>query len=71
MSFIIAFCVGLLVGGAFVKYWSYAHSVGSLRVDESDEEPYIFLELLKGTSTLYKKKYITLKVNIKSFIPRK
>ena len=73
MSFVIIFCIGLLVGGVLVQGWSYMHSVGSLRIDDSDpdEDPYIFLELFKDASTLYKKKYITLKVNIKSFIPRK
>ena len=72
MGLVIAFVVGLAVGGILVRLWSYQHSVGALRVDDSDpdEPPYIFLELKEDVSHLYKKKQVVLQVHIKSFVPR-
>lgn len=43
--------------------------IGTLRVDSSDPDgPYLFLELETDPNVLKKEKYVTLKVNTKSYI---
>lgn len=45
--------------------------VGTLRVDRSDPDgPYLFLELSEDIYKVIHKKYITLKVDTKSYISR-
>lgn len=44
---------------------------GYLRVDHSDEDPYLFLELNKPIEHLEKEKIVILKVKKEDFIPRK
>ena len=73
MYYVIAFLVGVLVGGITIKIKSMLSTYGTLRLDDSDldEPPYIFLELENNPEGLCKKKYVTLKVCIKNFVPRK
>ncbi len=73
MNIVIAFVLGVLVGRVFTIIIARINSVGSLRVDTSDpdDNPYLFLELSKDTNYVFRKKYITLKVNTKDFVPRK
>lgn len=43
--------------------------IGALRIDSSDPDgPYLFLELETDPNVLKKEKYVTLKVNTKSYI---
>lgn len=71
MELVIIFVIGILVGCIITRSIFRMRSVGSLRIDTSDQddEPYLFLELSKDVSVVYQRKYVTLKVNTKSFIP--
>lgn len=70
---VVWFVIGVLVGCVLTVILSRRKSVGSLRIDTSDPEdnPYLFLELSKDVGEVYRKKYITLRVNTKNFIPHK
>ena len=49
-------------------------TVGSLRVDQSDPDsgPYLFLEVSQGgMEKIRKQKYVTMKVNLESYISQK
>ena len=71
MSLIIIFVIGILVGCIITLSIFRMRTVGSLRIDTSDPDdgPYLFLELSRDVSVVYQRKYVTLKVNTKSFIP--
>lgn len=71
MNLIIIFVIGILIGCVISLSIFRMRSVGSLRIDTSDPDdgPYLFLELSKDVSVVYQKRYVTLKVNTKSFIP--
>ena len=71
MNLIVIFLIGILVGCVVTLFIFRMRSVGSLRIDTSDPDdgPYLFLELSKDIGEIYRKKYITLKVNLKNFIP--
>lgn len=73
MEIIICFCVGIIVGIFLHVVFSRTKSVGALRVDNSDPDdgPYLFLELSKDIGFIKRKKYVVLKVNLKSYIPHK
>lgn len=49
----------------------YAKTRGYLRVDHSDDDPYLFLELSKPPEHIENEKLIILKVKKEDFIPRK
>lgn len=66
------FFLGVVVGGIISAIIFIPNPIGSLRVYHSDPDsgPYLFVELTrKGANALYTKKYISLKVNIKDYIP--
>ena len=70
----IIFVVGLFFGCLLMTVISRANSIGSLRLDTSDpsDDPCMFLELSKkDMDVIYRKEYIMLKVNTKSFITHK
>lgn len=71
MNLIIIFVIGIFVGCVIALSIFRMRSVGSIRVDTSDPDdgPYLFLELSKDIDEIYRKKYVTLKVNTKNFIP--
>jgi hypothetical protein len=73
MELFIIFGIGVLVGSVCSVIVARIKSVGTLRVDTSDpdDSPYLFLELSKDIGEVYRKKYITMNVNLKSFIPHK
>ncbi len=66
---LVAFAVGVAVG-AFV---CRERPLGNLRVDRSDPscEPYLFLELGTDVYTIMRKRFVTFRVKIESFIPHK
>lgn len=51
----------------------YSKIVGKLRIDKSDpyDGPYVFLELFKGIGDISKRKYVTLEISTKSYLPQK
>lgn len=71
--FMIGMLTGMLVGCVLWTLILRHRSIGSLRVDTSDSDngPYLFLELSKNIGDVYRKKYITLKVNTQSYLPHK
>lgn len=75
MEFIMAIIYGvcLLIGGYVLGIYHAKQSpIGTLRVDSSDPDgPYMFLELETDPSVIKKEKYVTLKVNTKSYISQK
>jgi len=70
MELIIIFGIGVLIGCILTMIIFQTRSVGSLQIDTSDpdDSPYLFLELSKNVDEIYKKKYVMMKVNLKSFI---
>lgn len=74
IEIIIAIIVFLICG--YVLGYSLAKNqhkpIGTLRVDSSDPDgPYMFLELSTDPNNIKKEKYVTLRVNTKSYISRK
>jgi hypothetical protein len=71
MELFIIFGIGILVGIVCTTVATRTKSVGSLRVDtsDSDDSPYLFLELSKDIEEIYRKKYVMFKVSLKNFIP--
>ena len=43
---------------------------GDLRIDRSDDHPYLFLEMSKNVEWLIKQKIVVLKVNPNSYVTR-
>ena len=70
MWLILVFVVGLIVGVITASTMLRSRAVGSLRIETSDpdDNPYLFLELSKDVSVIYKKRYVTLRVNTQNFI---
>lgn len=66
--------VSALIGemAGYIIAWRIFRSkaIGSLRVDNSDPDsgPYLFLEIEKNPELLYRKKYVTFKVDLQDFI---
>ena len=71
MDLFVIFGIGILVGIVCTTVAIRTKSVGSLRVDtsDSDDGPYLFLELSKDIGEIYRKKYVTFKVSLNNFIP--
>ena len=67
MDIWLAFIAGVIVG-LFVFYMRKESDIcGNLRIDRSDEEPYLFLELSKEVKDICGKKYVTFKVRDENF----
>lgn len=67
MDIWLAFIAGIIIG-LFVGYPKGKSDIcGNLRIDRSDEEPYMFLELLKEVNDICDKKYVTFKVRDENF----
>ena len=66
----IIYCLSLLIGGYILGiYHAKQNPIGTLRIDSSDPDgPYLFLELETDPNVLKKEKYVTLKVDTKSYI---
>lgn len=72
MELVIIFAIGVGVGSIIARIVIRNLGAGTLRVDTSDSDgPYMFLELSKGVDTIASKKYVVLRVNLKSYIPQK
>ncbi len=65
MELFVIFGIGILVGVVCSLIVICTKSVGSLRIDTSDPDdgPYLFLELSKDIGNIYKKKYVTIRIN--------
>lgn len=71
---VIIFIAGVVVG-CLITFCLVitAKTDGWLHIDRSDQDdiPYMFLELKKDQSSLYKRKYARFKVKTKNYIPQK
>ncbi len=69
MEIIIAFIIGVLVGIAI----RHRRPLGNLRLDRSDPDsgPYLFMELTTDLPDIVRRKYVTFRVRIEDFVPRK
>lgn len=75
MEILIAVIISSIIS-SLVTIWlrkDYKKVVGTLRIDSSDpeSEPYIFLELNKGTGDVSRRKVVTLKVSTESYLSQK
>lgn len=72
--FIILFLIALFAGYVMTKIISavkFRKPIGTLRLDRSDETPYLFLEIEdSGMEQILKKKYVVLKVSLENYISR-
>lgn len=71
MMLVLLFVIGTLVGSGLTLFVMRAKNIGMLRLDTSDYEPYLFLELSKGIEEIYKHKYVTLRVCVKNLLSQK
>lgn len=74
MELLIVLLIGILTGMLIAKFAFRDKPIGSLRVDQSDPDsgPYLFLELSPGgVDELYKKKFVSLRVDLKNYISQK
>lgn len=63
------FLSGIVMGRHFFKRNSDTMAVGKLRVDTSDSDgPFLFLEITEPVETFAQRKYVTLEVDISSYI---
>lgn len=64
--------IGFILGLFFMAYGTVAKTVGTIRVDSSNEDgPYLFLELDKPLSYVLTQKYVVVNVDTSSYIPQK
>lgn len=70
---LIIYCVGFILGGLYSKdKLLHDKTIGSLRVDRSDEDgPLVFMEVDPGFRDFAEMDVIILKVKHEDFIPRK
>lgn len=74
MELLIILLIGILIGMLIAKFIFRDKPIGSLRVDQSDPDSgaYLFLELNPcGADEIYKKKYVSLRVDLKDYISQK
>ena len=74
LAIILCFLAGFMSGAVITIVVHCVRAVGDLRLDTSDpDSPFLFLELKKpGTiEHLRDEQFVTLRVNLKNYIPRK
>lgn len=74
MELVIILIIGILIGILISRFIFRDKPIGSLRVDQSDPDsgPYLFLELSPdGADEIYKKRYVSLQVDLKNYISQK
>jgi len=71
--YFVLFLAGSVIGSVIGEIVRVNRAKGILRLDTSQptEEPYLFLELRSSPLCLEKKRYVLLRVNSESYIPRK
>lgn len=67
-----ALLIGILVGLLLSRIIFRPRSIGSLRVDRSDDDPYLFLELNKPlNASILRQRFVTFEVCAKNYISHK
>lgn len=71
VGLLVGLIIGMIIGIIIVISILNRKSVGDLRIDDSDPDGvYLFLELNCSTAAVAKRRYVLLRVNPKSYIPR-
>lgn len=68
---LLALLSGILLGCEIMRRHYYSKIIGNLRVDQSitDDNPYLFLEVTKGSvESIRKDKYVMLRVKDENYI---
>lgn len=61
--------LGLCIGYSIARHLSKPIIFGKLKVDTSDPDgPYLFLELTDSVNVIQQQEYVTLKVDVSSYI---
>lgn len=72
MLYVFIFIIGIVCGSFISHLLLKKHSIGTLRIDNSDSDgPYLFLELSTNISSFNKKKQVTLNVLDENYLPQK
>lgn len=72
MLYVFIFIIGVVLGVFISRLFLKKHTIGTLRIDNSDSDgPYLFLELTTNISSFNKKKQVILNVLDESYIPHK
>lgn len=72
MLYLVVGVIGFILGLFFMAYGMVVKTVGTIRVDSSNEDgPYLFLELDKPLSDVLAQKYVVVDVDTRSYIPQK
>lgn len=71
ISAIVSFICGFVIGYCLFHLICLHISSGDLRVDNSDDQTHLFLELKENVSKTVKKKFVVLKVIVKDFLPKR
>lgn len=71
VTYLVFFMIGLIVGFGLAYILTIHISSGDLRVDNSDDQTHLFLELKEDVVHTVKKKFVVLKVIVKDFLPKK
>lgn len=72
MLYLVIGFIGFILGLFFMAYGMAVKTVGTIRVDSSNEDgPYLFLELNKPLSEVSAQKYVVVNVDTRSYIPQK
>ena len=67
---LIGFAAGLGLFALMLRIAAVNLWAGDLRIDRSDDCPYLFLEMSKNVEWLVKQKIVVLKVNPNSYVTR-
>lgn len=72
MLYVFIFIIGIVCGTLINRLLLKKHSIGALRIDNSDPDgPYLFLELSTNIPSFNKKKQVMLDVLDECYIPQK
>lgn len=73
MELFVMYILGVLVGSLLVMIFRHNRISGVLQVEDLDPEegPYLLLELSKDVDYIRTKKYVTFKVNARTFVSHK
>ena len=69
MLYLVLVLVGVGIGTIITTILTHKKSVGTLRVDNSTDEPYLFLEVSRGAiDKIVKMDHVTLDVKVENYI---
>lgn len=70
VTYVFIFLIGITLGITFEKILFKKVNIGTLKIDNSDEDgPYLFLELSKSISSFNKCKQVLMTVKEENYIP--